>query len=145
MAATKSRSTADTVRVDGLKGTVKRLKTFDASVGRELKLIAKSSAEIVAAEAQHEAPVGTSEERDKHPGLLGHSIKAFGAQAVARVQAGGAKLPYVGPIHFGWAAHHIKANQFLFKALATQSGAVRQRYEREIAALVERVEGSSDG
>lgn len=130
-----------TVHVEGLKGTVRRLKAFDVELPKVVKAVTKSAAELVAVEARVLVPTGTSDEGDKHPGLLGSTIKAFGSATRATVRAGSAKANYVGPIHFGWGAHNIAANNFLYRALEHKHAAVATQIEREVHALVERVEG----
>lgn len=57
---------------------------------------------------------------------LAGSVRAGRSKNKAVVRAGGARVPYAGPIHFGWPARNIKPQPFLTKtAEEKQPEAVR--------------------
>lgn len=54
------------------------------------------------------------------------------------VQAGSSVVPYAGVIHFGWAAHGIEPDPYLYAAADRRADEVRDRYADGIGDLVER-------
>lgn len=118
----------NSVRVEGLRELTAGLKKLDGMMLKDLKQVSQASAEIVAAEARSGAPVRS--------GRLVGNIKASGTQAGGIVRVGG--LAYHRVIHFGWARHHIRPNPFLYKALDARRDEVVEKFEREVAGLVDR-------
>lgn len=112
------------VRVDGLPALRRELRALAGDVD-DLKDANAAAARIVAAAAAARAPHRT--------GRLAASIRGNRAVSRATVLAGGARLPYAGPVHYGWPAHHIEANPFVTDAaeatepiwLAVYTGAVQ--------------------
>jgi hypothetical protein len=74
-------------------------------------------------------------------GRLRSTIRAERAEALASVTAGGAGVPYAGPIHFGWAARNIAAQPFLTDALAQAESSVVNIYGDEVDHIVARIHG----
>lgn len=119
------------VRVENLKELKRSLKGADKEVKSAMRKGNKEAAQIVAAQAKIEAPVRT--------GRLAAAIKAAAGLGDASVRAGGAKVPYAGPIHFGWMTRPnrsrgwrggpIHPQPFLFKAMSKKYGDVLKRYE----------------
>lgn len=118
----------NSVKVEGLKELTAGLKKLDGAMLKDLKQVSQDSAELVAAEARTLAPVRT--------GRLVGNIKASGTQMGGVVRLGG--LPYHRVIHFGWARHHIRPNPFLYKSLDARHDEVVEKFEREVAGLVDR-------
>ncbi len=118
------------IQVTGAKELRVALKRMGADV-KDLSVIHREAAEDVASAARQRAPVLS--------GALQGSIRAKGTKTRGTVTAGGRGLPYAGPIHFGWPAHSIAPNPFIFDALDARKDEVVQRYERRIGDLVERV------
>lgn len=132
----------ETVRIEGLKGTVRRLKAFDVELPREVKTAGLEAAELVRARAVEFAPVGKAEDRDQHPGALRATVRTSATATKAVVKVGNKARPYAGPIIFGWRAHNVSANAFIFRALDEERTAVLAEYEATIARLVHQVEGA---
>jgi len=118
------------VQVTGAKELRRALTRMEADV-KDLTLINREAAETVATEARGIAPVLS--------GRLRGSIKSSATKTKGVVRAGANGIPYAGVIHFGWPAHNINAQPFIFDALASSESKVVGKYERRIADLVERV------
>lgn len=117
------------IQVQGLKELQSGLKKLDGGMDKELKKIAKDSADVVAQEARSIVPVRS--------GKLQSAIKASGLAKGGVVRVGG--LPYHRVIHFGWAAHNIRPSPFLYDALDKRRDEVVDKFEREVALLVAKV------
>ena len=72
----------------------------------------KAAAELVAPTAQAKAP--------KRTGTLAANIRPLGSVTKAQVAVGGARVPYAGPIHGGWAARNIAPQPFLTDAVSEE-------------------------
>ncbi len=96
------------VTVDG----VSRLAQDLAAIGAELddlKEVMADVADEVADIAARLAPRNT--------GALARSIKGKGTAHRATIKAGGTtRVPYAGPINYGWKARNIKPSRFMQRA-----------------------------
>ena len=76
--------------------------------------------------------------RDETPvrsGTLRGTIRVLATQQRVRLAAGYKRVPYAGPIHFGWRAHNIAANPFLERAAARgDANRAVLEIQREVAA-----------
>jgi len=117
------------IKVEGLKELQAGLKKLDGDMPKALNKISKASADVVAVEARGLAP--------KRTGRLAASIKSSGTAKGGFVKSGG--LPYHRVIHFGWARHNIKPTPFLYKARDSRYDEVLDKFEREVAELVNKV------
>lgn len=71
----------------------------------DLKAAHKKAAEIAAARIASRAPVVT--------GRLAATIRAAGTKTAGIIRVGNnTRVPYAGPIHWGWGRRNIKANPF---------------------------------
>jgi len=69
-------------------------------------------------------------------GRLRASVRVLASQRRGQVAAGKKSVPYAGPIHFGWRAHNIAPNPFLYKALDKRRNEVIRSYERSVDKVV---------
>lgn len=109
-------------------------------MGKELRSAYRAAARVVEVAARGEAP--------SRSGRLAGSVKAKGTQYGAAVTAGGAKVPYAAPIHWGWGTRPnrargwrggpIAANNFLIRAKDQSKDAVRDALERGLREFVDR-------
>jgi hypothetical protein len=120
------------VKVEGLRELQRELRRLEETeLRKELRGINKDAARIVADEGKARAPSRT--------GRLAASITPKGEQRGAVVQAGSAsRVPYAGPIHFGWAARNIEPNPFLYDALSDRWSEVYNSYQKALDDLVDR-------
>ena len=96
----------------------------------DLKELHLALAEMVADRAASLAPVRT--------GRLRQTIRASGTKTGGRVRAGFKRVPYAGPVHFGWATRPdaakgwrggpIHPNPFLYDALDQRRNQVFNAY-----------------
>jgi hypothetical protein len=120
----------DVIEVEGLKELSRALKRMDGNI-KDLTKVNRDAAGLVATRAQALVPVRS--------GRLKKSIRPGASKSRGYIAAGGRKVPYAGPIHFGWHRRHIVPQPFIFDALAQRHDEVVAKYEKEIAVLVRRV------
>lgn len=94
----------------------------------QLTDVNRQAAEPVASTAQQLAPVLS--------GRLANTITVKATRTRATVQAGGKLVVYAGPIHFGWPAHNISPQPFLYDALDKRADDVQRAYADRVEALV---------
>ena len=130
MARRRNSSAMAGVKVEGLRDLQKQLRQAqDKDMQAALRKANKGAAEIVADEARNKVPVRS--------GRLKASIGARGSQRSATVKAGtAARVPYAGPIHFGWRARNITPQPFLYEALGEKWDNVYKDYEHQIQKLI---------
>ena len=134
---------AQVVRVEGAREVRRQLRALQDAIDQQaakgdLKAMNLEAAQIVKREALNLVPVRT--------GLLKSSIREAAAQRSARVRAGYKRVPYAGPIHFGWASRPnaglgwrggpIRPNTFLYDALDRRRGEVADSYERQLQRVI---------
>lgn len=120
------------VQVKGAKELRKQLKAAGDDLA-DLKATHKKIAEIVEFDALQLAPVVT--------GGLVRSIRASGTQTSAIVRAGGARLPYAGPIHYGWPQRNITAQPFLLDAQSEKYEDWMQEYTQLVEKALDKIAG----
>lgn len=120
---------APAIQVEGARELRKALKTMDSRLD-DLKDAHTAAAAPVLSEAQHLVPV-------EDGGLFG-SLRTNRRAAGVDILAGSARIPYAGPIHFGWPARNIEPQPFLYDALDARADEVRAAYEAHIDGLVRR-------
>lgn len=125
------------VKVQGLRAVTKALQNIGVP-NKEITNAAKRSADRVVNEAKTLAPVRS--------GALRDSIR-IGARATGRVSisAGGNRVPYANPIHWGWFKRNIKPQPFFIKAIGLTRDDVYQDYLRELEELILRESKKAQG
>ena len=125
------------VRVDNLREVQRAIRrAADDDLKRELRAANKAAAEIVADKAKVLVP--------ERSGRLKGSIAAQAGQRDAKVKAGTAsRVPYAGPIHFGWPARGIRPQPFLYEALDDRIRQVREAYAKALREVVQKVNRST--
>lgn len=117
------------VQVQGARELRKALKAVEGGLA-DLKATHDKIAQIV-------VPVGKSG-APRRTGRLAGSIRGSGTKTAATVRAGGARLPYGGPIHWGWPKRHIKAQPFLTDAGKETEPVWTGIYTHDVQALIDR-------
>jgi len=122
------------IEVEGAKELRKAIRKMESTELKEaLKSANKAAAEVFVPYSKENVPVVS--------GKLRQSIRATGAQAQGAVRAGyAARVPYAGPVHFGWPQQNIKAQPFIDDAIAEHLGEGRAVYEEAIDAIVRQLE-----
>jgi hypothetical protein len=94
----------------------------------ELKALNLEAATLVKRSADGLVPVRS--------GRLKASVRAAASQKTARVRAGFQRVPYAGPIHFGWPARRISPQPFLYDALDRRRAEVVRVYDDGLSKLI---------
>ena len=120
---------ANSVKIEGAKELRRKLSVLDAGFD-DLKQLHEDLAGKVADRAADLAPYRT--------GNLRKTIRASGTKTAGRVRSGFKRVPYAGPVHFGWATRPdaskgwrggpISPNPFLYDALDERRGEVINAY-----------------
>lgn len=116
----------------------KAMKDLSDSSKSDMKATHRSVAEIVARQARYEVPVRT--------GRLRNTIRTRSTLTQGRVVAGMARVPYAGPIHFGWPTRPdpskgwrggpIRPQPFIYEAADRRIDEVVDAYEQRIGELI---------
>lgn len=122
-------SDASGIKVKGLKSSIKALQAIGVDAA-EIKAAGNEAGEIVARQARELVPVRS--------GRLLATIRTSKALNKVSVSAGNnGKVPYAGPIHWGWFKRNIRPQPFFVKALGITRDEVYQNYYRSIDRLIE--------
>lgn len=129
------------IEVEGAKETRRKLRDLEGGL-KDLKAAHKEAAELVAKQAAFLVPV--------RKGRLQASIRASGTQREGVVRAGTARVPYAGPIHFGWPTRPnkqrgwrggpIRPQPFIYDAMDRRIGEVLRVYEDRVEELIRRAD-----
>lgn len=114
---------------------------------KQLTTINKEAATIVAGAAKVRAPIGKPSRkrgrgRPKAGGALKNSIRPGATTRAAVVRAGGARVPYANPQHWGWPQRHIKAKYFMSSAAKQTEPIWVKQYERKMKRVIKQVKGA---
>ena len=121
----------DTIEIQGARETAVKMKLLSDEAGAAVKATNREAAELVAVNAKQRAP--------RRSGKLAGSIRAGATLYSGTVKAGGGKIVYAAPIHWGWPAHNISPNPFLYEALDSRTPEVIGKYKRAIELIAKEV------
>lgn len=79
----------------------------------------------------------------KRSGKLAAAIRAGGNQKIAYVNYGKKSVPYAGPIHWGWKARNIEANEYVSRAAQYSEPQWINAYRKRVDQIIEKVESST--
>jgi hypothetical protein len=112
------------IEVEGDREVRRALKRLGDAAKAGLRATHAESAEIVAEAARGIVP--------RRSGVLAASIRSSGQIGAGVVRAGRAAVPYAGVIHFGWAAHSIAPQPFLYDAADARTDEVLAKFHEDI-------------
>lgn len=121
------------IKVEGGARLRRTLRQAGADLG-DLAAAHSATARMVAAAGRARAP--------KVTGRLAGTVRPSGTKTKAVVRAGFARVPYAGPIHWGWPARNITAQPFLSDAATSTEPAWQQIYLDALDRTISRVEGA---
>lgn len=125
---------ADTaVHIEGLNRFIQTCKAAGVDMS-EFAEASRNTASIVTFGAMSRAP--------KRSGNLAASIRSGKGKNRVVVYAGGASVPYAGPIHWGWPGHGISDNPFILNAMRESEPVWTGYYERELEKIVSQIKGA---
>lgn len=120
-------------RVTGAKELRASLKKAGADM-KDLSAAHKAASTIVAKRAVPTVP--------RLSGALAASVRPSGTQTMARVMAGGARVPYGNPIHWGWPDRNIVPSLFLTTPAAESEPEWTEAYFDRLTEIVDRIRGA---
>lgn len=121
-------------QIKGSRRLARTLKKAGADMSK-LKESNLQAAKIVVPVAESTVP--------KLTGKLANSIRAGATASAGVVRAGNKnRVPYAGPIHWGWPKHHIKATTFLVDAARQTQPQWYQVYKLAIDKALAQVKGA---
>lgn len=116
------------ITIDGVRELNRQFRRLGDAAVRDLKSTHADAARDVEREASALVP--------RRSGRLDASLRSSGTMKGGIVRAGSARVPYAGPIHFGWARRNIRPQPFLYDALDSRREEVREKYEDGIRSLI---------
>lgn len=125
--AVRARGAGVGFEIDGLNKLRRALTKLDDAATDDFKQAGFAAATVVVDEAKTLVPVRSGRLRD--------SIRAAKVVSGGKVYAGRARVPYAGPIHFGWANRNIRPNPFLYDAADKRVSEVMDAYLEQLYAI----------
>ena len=113
-----------TVEIEGLNKLLRALEKLDEEAKQSFKDVGGRVGRLVAEQAREEVPVRS--------GALRGTIRAANTGRGAKVRAGSKRVPYAGPIHFGWRGRNIQSNRFLYRAVDKKVDVALEMYLEEV-------------
>ncbi|GIG69741.1 HK97 gp10 family phage protein [Phytomonospora endophytica] len=123
---------AFTIDVDGAAQLRRTLRKAGADAA-DLKDANAAAAAIVARAGAAAAP--------RRTGRLAASVRGNRAVGAAVVRAGGARVPYAAPIHWGWPRRGIAAQPFLSDAARATEALWLAAFFRDMQSICDTVRG----
>jgi hypothetical protein len=124
----------EAIRVEGLAPFIRAMREAQVDMD-ELKDATQRAGTIVLAAATGRAP--------RRSGALAGSGRASRTARRAIVRFGSARVPYAGPIHWGWPRRHIAAHPFAIDAARSTEPVWLAGFARELERIATQVEGST--
>jgi hypothetical protein len=121
------------IQVEGAKQLRDSLKRAAVSVD-DLKAAHKAVAEMIAQRSDSRAP--------RRSGRLAGDVRAAGTAREAIVRVGRARVPYAGPIHWGWPARNIAPNPWLWETARNLEDRELSMYLDALQKIIDRIEGT---
>jgi hypothetical protein len=121
---------AGTVRVEGTRELRRALKQAGDDLD-DLKDANQAAGKIVLEEAEPRTP--------RRTGRLAATGRVNRAAGKANVSYGSAKVPYAGPIHWGWPARHIAAQPWVLEAAEASQPKWVQAYSDAVQKVLDKV------
>ena len=115
------------VQIEGLNKLLRALEKLDDEAKQSFKDAGLKVGKFVAEKARGEAPVRS--------GRLQRTIRPVATGRGAKVRVGSARVPYAGPIHFGWRKRNIEPNKFLYRAVDKSVDEALDMYLKEIYTI----------
>ena len=121
------------IRIKGLRELQRELRSL--SGGRFRRELSKTNRDYVqrnlAPEVAAAAPHRT--------GTLAASVRGLGRATAARLAVGSeVRVPYAGPINFGWPARNIAPQEFIYSTIGRDTDDLLDRYEEALRDLLRR-------
>lgn len=124
------KATPEVVGTHEVRRQIRRMQdaVSKTSATSDLKGIHADAAKLVQGDAERIVPVRS--------GRLKNTLRSTGTVKAGVVRAGLSKVPYAGPIHFGWPKRNIRPNPFLYKAADQRANEVLELFDQRVNALI---------
>lgn len=99
----------------------------------ELKEAHQAAGSIAGRRAQATAP--------RRSGRLAQNTRWGASNTSATIRAGGARLRYAGPIHWGWPRRNITAQPYITEAAEATEPQWTAEYQAAVERILKRIEG----
>ncbi|OZG62689.1 bacteriophage protein, PF04883 family [Bifidobacterium lemurum] len=116
----------------GLSRLARTLKQAGADM-QDLKAAYKRASDAVKPRIQQASP--------SRSGRLRSSIRSGATQRAGVVRAGSKRVPYAGPINFGWPGHNITGQHFMGEGLDASRDEVDDIFAQAIEKALSQVKG----
>lgn len=116
--------------IEGLDQLVRRLEKLGVQV-EDLKAAFTRAGALVVAEAVARVP--------RLDGDLAATIRQSKTKNRARIMVGSKRVPYPGPVHFGWPDRNIEPQPFLWEAMEAKQDDVIRTIDIELDRLISSV------
>jgi len=123
------------VEVEGIKNLARTFRQVGNEGARDMLLAAnREAAEAVEITARPNIV--------RRTGRLAATLRSTGTAKGGVVMLGKAKVPYAGPIHFGWPKRGIRPRPWLYEAMDRRHDDIQTLYLRRLDELLETVQGA---
>lgn len=140
---------ATTVRVRGAKRLRRELRRAGVDL-KQLRAANRAAAEIAKGTAVALAPVGgpyprTGRGRPRTGGRLKASLRTYASNRSGQVRAGGGRIPYAGPVHWGWPrtpgvqGSGIRPNPWVSRAAKVTEPVWLKEYEKHVDRIIDSI------
>ena len=120
------------VEVEGAARLRRTLRAAGADL-EQLRAAHAAAAAIATEAAANRAPVRS--------GTLAATVRGSGTKTAGIVRAGFARVPYAGPIHWGWPARSITAQPFIVEAAQDTEPSWIRVYEQAVDQALKQIKG----
>lgn len=121
------------VTVEGGRELRRRLRTIEGGLGK-LKEEHRWIADYIRGRSAPDTP--------RRTGRLASTVRSSGTNTASTVRAGTARVPYAGPIHYGWPDRHISPQTWVVDAALMTEPIWVGHYNNTIRDLVENTPGA---
>lgn len=129
------------IQVDGLNEARKQINKVQ-NIDKELRAAGKEAGEILITEIRRTAKFSNKAHRPSSGKLL-RTLRTVSLAKGAAIRMGNARVPYAGPIHFGWAydknwfiKKNIRPNPFMFRAFGWRKKDILEAYQKQVDKLL---------
>lgn len=129
------------IQVDGLE-EARRANNKVLNIDKELKAAGKEAGAILITEIRRTAKFSNKARRPSSGKLL-RSLRTVSTAKGAAIRIGNARVPYAGPIHFGWyydknwfIKKNIRPNPFMYRAFGWKKKDILDAYQKQVDKLL---------
>ena len=118
------------IQIKGLKELRRNLARLGDEAKNDLKATHLDAAQLVERSARPYVPRLT--------GRLATSLRSSGTLSGGRVKVGFKRIPYAGPIHFGWPQRGLRPRPFIYEALGRETRDIVSLYDDRVDELIKK-------